>query len=410
MSDTPGALVQDWQSEIRYPVVYRMTTGSQIAAWILGLFFGGCGVGLLALLSQRSFDPFGFAFLGGIALCLLAVPVYCVTYAMKGRLTLEAQAIEVRKAFTTRRLQRSEILGRRLTQGRSTSYPVIVPKTGAPLIIERSTFGLDDRFNAWFNALPDLDAQERAQTLAMVERDATLGGNAQERLATLEKAKQAAKVLNLLPMGLLFWSFVYPRPYAAIVACAALLPWVAVVLVWAKPGLFQLDGKKGDVRPNLAGLLIMPPLVLAMRALLDVTLIDLRQLFLWGFVLGLPLCVAILAAPKAASKTSAKPWALPLLMLPFMMAYGCGLLALTDAMWDSAKPEVFQTAITGKDVSRGKTTTYYLHLAPWSKTIDEDRIAVSRAYYEAVDTGDAVCVRLHPGKFGLRWMQVGGCG
>lgn len=410
MSETSGTLVQDWQSEIRYPVVYKMTTGSQIASWILGLFFGACGVGLLVLLQQRSFDAAGYVFLGGIALCLLAVPVYCVAYATQGRLTLEAQAIEVRKAFTTRRLRRSEILGRRITQGRSASYPVIVPKAGRPMMIERSTFGLDDRFNAWFNALPDLDAQERAETLAMVERDASLGSNAQERLAALEKSRQAAKVLNLLPMGLLFWSFIYPKPYAAIVACAALLPWVAVVLVWARPGLFQFDGRKGDVRPNLAGLLIMPPLVLAMRALWDVTLVDLRQLLLWGFVLGLPLCVAVLAAPKAATKTTAKPWALPLLMLPFMMAYGCGLLALTDAMWDSAKPEVFQTAITGKDVSRGKSTTYYVHLAPWSKTIDEDRIAVPRAYFEAVDTGDIVCVRLHPGKFGLRWMQVGGCG
>ncbi|OOG62449.1 hypothetical protein B0E46_12440 [Rhodanobacter sp. B04] len=403
-------MVHDPQSEIRYPVVYKMTTGSQIASWILGLFFGTCGVGLLMFLLQGSFDPIGYAFLGGIALCLLAVSVYCIAYAMQGSLTLEAQAIEIRKAFITRRLQRSEILGRRITQGRSASYPVIVPRTGASITIERSTFGLDDRFSTWFNALPDLDAQERAEALAMVERDASLGSSAQERLATLEKAKQAVKVLNLLPMGLLFWSFVYPRPYAAIIACAAVLPWVAVVLTWAKPGLFQLDGKKGDVRPNLAMLLIMPPLVLAMRALLDVTLIDFRQLFLWGFVLGMPLCVAVFAAPKASSKATTKPWALPLLMLPFMMAYGCGLLALTDAMWDSAKPEVFRTAVTGKDISHGKTTTYYLHLAPWSKTIDEDRISVPHAYYEAVDKADVVCVRLHPGKFGLRWMQVGPCG
>lgn len=410
MSDASGALAQDGQSEIRYPVVYRMTTGSQVAYWILGLFFGACGVGLVLHLLQRSFDPFGFLFLGSTALCLFGIPFYCASYAINGRLTLERQAIEIRKAFTTRRLQSSEILGRRITQGRSTSYPVIVPRTGTPITIERSTFGLDDRFNAWFNALPDLDAQERAETLAMVERDASLGSNAQERLATLEKARQAAKVLNLLPLGLLFWGFVYPRPYAAIIACAAMLPWVAVVLAWAKPGLFQLDGKKGDVRPNLAMLLIMPPMVLAMRALLDVTLIDLRQLFMWGFVLGLPLCMAVFAAPKVSPKTTPKPWALPLLMLPFMTAYGCGLLALTDAMWDSAKPQVFQTTITGKDVSHGKSTTYYLHLAPWNQTIDEDRVAVTRSYYEAISMGDIVCVRLHPGKFGLRWMQVGGCG
>jgi hypothetical protein len=216
-------------------------------------------------------------------------------------------------------------------------------------------------------------------------------------------------VLNVLPMGLIFWAFFYPKPYVAVVACAALFPWIAVLLVWARPGVFRFDGKNSDVRPNLAILLIMPPMVLAMRALFDVTLVDLGQLFLWGFVTGLPLCAAILAGPKTPSSTAAKPWVLPLVMLPFMAAYGTGLLALTDSMWDDAKPQVFRTAVTGKDISHGKTTTYYLELAPWNPTVDKDRIAVPRSYYEMVTRGDTVCVRLHPGRFGLRWMQVGGC-
>jgi hypothetical protein len=64
----------------------------------------------------------------------------------------------------------------------------------------------------------------------------------------------------------------------------------------------------------------------------------------------------------------------------------------------------------GKNVSRGKTTTYYLDLAPWSADITKDHVSVPRSFYEAVQRGDTVCVRVHPGKFGLRWMQVSGCG
>ena len=410
MSDTSSAVVQDWQSEIRYPVVYQVTTGSRIASGVLGLFFGACGVGLVWLmLKQQTPQAFGYLFLGGTALALFAVPVYFISYAMNARLTLEKQAIELHKAFTARRLQRTDILGRRAGQGRSNNYQIIVPKVGRPLMIDRWSFGLDDRFNAWFNALPDLEAQERVATLEMVERDPKLGTNAKERVAKLEQAKQLAKVLNFAPFALLMWALIHPQPYGAVIACAAALPWVAVVLVWAKPGVFQFDGKQGDVRPNLAGLLIMPPLVLAMRAVFDVTLIDLSQLLLWGFVVGLPLCLAVAASPGVSSAPSRKRWALLLVMLPFMTIYGSGLLALTDAMWDRARPEVYQTSVTGKDVSRGKTTTYYVHLAPWSPTIDKDRISVSRAYYDTVGKGDVVCVRLHPGKFGLRWMQVGGC-
>lgn len=409
MSDMQGVLDKDWHRDIRYPLVYRVTMGQKIACALLGLMFGGMGVGLFFLLQNGRADGFGGAFLGMLAVGLLVVPVYAVAYAINARVTLEARAIEVRQAFGMRRLETKDILGRRLVTGRNVVYPVIVPKEGRTLRLTRSTFGLDDRFNAWFNALPDLDEQERASTLALVEQDVTLGSNAQERLAKLEKAKQTAKVLNFLPLVLLAWGYVYPRPYGAMVACAALMPWLAIVLAWTKPNLFQLDGKQGDVRPNLGGLLIMPPLVLAIRALFDVNVIDLKPLFLWGFALGLPLCLAVIMVPKSASSTTKKPWLLPLVMLPFMAAYGVGLLALGDTMWDNAPVQVFQTSITGKHESHGRSTTYEVYLAPWGDTAGESSIRVSRGYYAAVQRGDRVCVRLHPGRFGLRWMQLGSC-
>ncbi len=409
MSDMQGLLDKDWHKDIRYPLVYRVTTLQKVACGLLGLMFGAMGIGMFYLLQDGHFDGVTGAFLGLVAVGLLAVPVYALAYAVNARVTLEARAIEVHHAFGSRRLETKDIVGRRLVTGRNVVFPVIVAKQGRTLRLTRSTFGLDDRFNAWFNALPDLDEQERASTLAMVEQDVTLGSNAQERLAKLEKAKQAAKALNLLPLGLLAWGFVYPSPYAALVACAALLPWVAIALSWARPNLFQLDGKQGDVRPNLATLLIMPPLVLAMRALFDVNVIDLKQLFLGGFVLGLPLCLAVVMAPKVASSTAKKAWVLPLVMLPFMTAYGVGLLALVDMMWDDAPVQVFPTSITGKHVSHGKSTTYEVYLAPWGESHEEDSVRVSRAYFDAVNRGDRVCVRLHPGKFGLRWMQLGSC-
>ncbi|HET6554077.1 MAG TPA: hypothetical protein VFG49_11125 [Dyella sp.] len=409
MSDMQGVLGKDWQRDIRYPLVYRVTTGQKVACGFLGVLFGAMGIGLLYLLQTGHSDGLATAFLAFMAMCLLAIPVYAFAYASNASVTLEANAIEIRKAFGSRRLERAGIEGRRLMRGRNAVYPLIVPKQGAPMQIARSTFGLDDRFNAWFDDLPDLDEKERVATLAMVERDVTLGSNAQERLATLEKAKKMGKVLNLLPMILLAWSFMYPQPYAAVVACAAVLPWVAIVLSWAKPNLYQLDGKQSDVRPNVAVLLIMPPMVLALRALLDVHIVDLQPLFLWGAVLGLPLCLAVVLTPKTSTPASKKPWVLPLVMLPFVAAYGVGLLAIVDTMWDEAPAQVFQTSISGKHVSHGKSTTYEVYLAPWNDTIHEDSITVSRSYFDAVNKGDAVCVRLHPGKFGLRWMQLGSC-
>ena len=410
MSDVQGVLQKDWHRDIRYPLIFPMAKGQKIACWFLGLMFGAMGVGMLFLGTRDQVEPVVAAFFDAMGVCLLFVPVYCVFYANRAQLTLDANTIEVRKAFSTRRLEVRDILGRRTIQTRSGSFPMIVPKSGRSWRVEVSTFGLDDRFKAWLNALPDLDAQDREATLAEVSRDTSLGSNPTERLAKLEKARQLGKALSVAAMALTFWGFAYPRPYGLVIGAAALLPWVAVVLLWAKPALFQLDGKAADVKPNLAVLLIMPPMMIAMRAVSDLTIVDLKRLFLWGAVMALPLVLAIGAAPRSGSVPGKGRAALMFLMLLFTATYSTGLLALTDALWDQAPPEVYPTAITGKDVSRGKSTTYYVHLAPWSRDIQENRIAVSRAFYEAVQKGDTTCVRLHPGKFGLRWMQLGGCG
>ncbi|WP_157971451.1 hypothetical protein [Dyella sp. C9] len=409
MTDTAGVLGLDWQRDIRYPVVYKVTTGWRIAMVALALFFAGAGVVIAFTASQRSLEASGVLLLGTFVLIPLALAVYCVNYALGASLTLERDAIAVCKPFVDRRLTRAQIRGRRVVQARNANYKQVVPIDGSPLMIDATSFGLDDRFQAWFNALPDLDQVAREETLAEVANDPTLGSNPQERLARLQKAQQLGKAIAFAPLLVLMWVMIIPQPYGLAIACAALLPWVAAVLVWLKPGLFKLDGKQGDVRPNVAGLLVTPPLALALRALLDVDMVDVGTLFLWGALASLPLWLAVVWAPRTEA-VRGRRWVLPMLMLPFMLAYGAGLLAITDMMLDAARPQVIPATVTGKDVSRGKSTTYYVHLARWSAAIDKNRIAVPRAYYEAVEPGDTVCVRLHPGRFGLRWVQLGGCG
>lgn len=410
MSDVQGMLDKDWQRGTSHPLVYNVTVGWRIAMVILAVFFAACGIAIGFMAAQRQPDMVGMLALIAFVSIPLALAVYCFCYAFGARLTLERDAIEVRRPFVSRRLSRAQIRGRRFVQSRNTtSYKLIVPVSGRLLMIDTTCFGLDDRFYAWFNALPDLDQAAQDEALAEVKNDPSLGSSPQERLDKLKKAQQFGRVVAFAPIVLFMWVLVMPRPYGLAVTCAALLPWLGMALVWFKPALFKIDGKQGDVRPNVAPLLMTPPLALALRALLDVTIVDLGPLFLWGFLASLPLMLAVVLAPRTET-VQARRWLLPLVLLPFTMAYGVGVLALTDVNWDLVQPQVIQTTVTGKDVSRGKSTTYYVHLARWSATIDKDRIAVPRAYYEAVGRGDTVCVRLHPGKFGLRWVQLGGCG
>jgi len=213
-------------------------------------------------------------------------------------------------------------------------------------------------------------------------------------------------MLYLFPLVIMLWVMLYPHPYQLAIACAVMVPWVGIVVSWMSPGRFLLDGTRGDSRQSLGMLLFGPSLALTLRALIDIHVIDIQSLILWGSLLGLPLWSATVSAPTAPEKNR---WITLLLMLPVSMIYGGSSLAFANVMWDNQPPEVFTTTVTGKDVSRGKNTTYHVSLSTWNASVGENRVAVSRSYYDKVDKGDVVCVRLHPGKFGLRWMQVGDC-
>jgi hypothetical protein len=74
-----------------------------------------------------------------------------------------------------------------------------------------------------------------------------------------------------------------------------------------------------------------------------------------------------------------------------------------------ASVQLFQTPITGKHVSHDRSTTYEVYLAPWGDMRGEDSVRVSRSYFDAVKQGDTACIRLHPGRFELRWTQLASC-
>lgn len=409
MNDGQAVLGKDWHQDIRYPLAYPVTRGQKIACWLLGLMFGGMGGGMLFVATQSHKGATGGIVLIGVGLCLLCVPLYTLVYAGRARVTLEADAIEVQKAFTLRRLARSDIRGHRTLRTRTGRIVVLVPKSGGSVRIESSTFGLDDRFWAWLGSLPNLDDEERTATLEEVSRDASLGANPDERLAKLDQAKRLARVLNIAAMVVVYWGYIYPRPYGLVIAAAAALPWLGVILLWSRPGLFRLDGRPVDAKPNIALMVFVPPPVLVIRALFDLTIVDVWKWLPWGAALGIPLFVALAARPRGGASDGKRTVA-TVLVLPFAIVYGIGLLALADALWDRAQPDGYPTIVLGKDVSHGKTTTYSLDLGSWRKDIDKNHVDVSRAFYESVQRGDKVCVYLHPGRFDLRWMQVGDCG
>jgi hypothetical protein len=96
-------------------------------------------------------------------------------------------------------------------------------------------------------------------------------------------------------------------------------------------------------------------------------------------------------------------------LLFFTAVYGWGLAATADAVLDKSAPGSYATTVQGMHESHGRSTSYYLELAPWGPIQRLNNVSVSRTTYEGAFIGELVCLELRPGALRVEWYQVVAC-
>jgi len=391
-------------ADSQYPRVYRYAVGRRVFLYFFAAILAAIGAWMIAVPIRQPAAAGTWLLLGGAGLVLLGGVMAASTAVSK--LILRADAIELVGLLRTRQLRRGELAGRRRQATRGGSILFLVPKAGRAVPLD-SGMPRDRLLDAWIDALPDLDLIEREASEAKLLADPAFGSNPRERLARLTRARQFSKVANGMAIALLAWAYLYPHPYTLAIGVLALLPWCAVLIVMLSRGLIAFDTRRNDARPNVAMLLLLPGIVLGLRAMLDVHVLDVMPVFVYGFIASLPL---VLSAWMMAPKDSLKPWAFPLtLLLLVAVPYGGGGLLLADVELDHQPAQAFPTQVLRKYISTGKHSSPHLVLAPWGPRVMGEDISVNRAYYAHVDEGASVCMNLHPGAFGMRWYDMGDC-
>jgi hypothetical protein len=260
----------------------------------------------------------------------------------------------------------------------------------------------DAAFDAWIEALPDLDAQDEAASRAAIADNPEFGSSEPERLERLAGARRIATVLNGLAIGAAGWGYLYPRPYGLAVASLVLLPWVALLLVFRSHGLFRVSTQRNDVRPSLAPCLYVPGFALLARAVGDVGVIDLTQAFAVALAVGVVLALVAIASDVSA-RTPAAIFGLIVLCGP----YGYGAAVTMNALVDRSARQDFKVPVLTRYMTHGRSTSYHLRLAPWGPRSEQNDVMVSQAVYSA--PGDTVCIQLKAGALGIRWFWIGRC-
>lgn len=389
------------QTEMQ-PAVYRKQRWRRVCLYLGAPFFLLGSVGLLMAASQAppAKAPLAYSF----ALLVLAFSFYMIASAVRPRIVLDARSIAVRGVFRERCADRSEIEGLRTAASRYGSYKQLVLKDGRKPIAVRSRFKTDDDFRAWFQDLPDLDKRDREALLARIAQQQDLGSTAEERLAALARAKQ----YNIALMGIAVAAAVglnfTAAPWMEVSAVVlVLIPLLDAWLCWRSPLLYTAFRKKQDPRAEtIHGLLIAG---LGMFFHLAPFHFLSRLPLIGGMaVLGL---ITLAVYYQAVRDGTGNKALIAAVLLAALYAYGT--MTTLDVCFDSSNGTHSSTSVIGKHVARGRSTSYYLRLAPWGPVSAAQNVSVSARLYRATSVGDTVCLDLHPGWLRVPWFRVGAC-
>lgn len=127
-------------------------------------------------------------------------------------------------------------------------------------------------------------------------------------------------------------------------------------------------------------------------------------------IIAAPIALGYMAAFAAAGNRGLSRPGLLLGILFFVGLYSYSLAMVADTLGDHGDVQTYSAQVLGKHISSGRSTSFYLQLAPWGPKTEPSQVSVSSSTYRAVTPGDEVCLQLHPGNLHAPWYRLAACG
>jgi uncharacterized protein (DUF697 family) len=356
----------------------------------------------ICLTSAETHIDFFFVSLAGL---LAILGAFFASIALRSRLVIDRDHIEVRGAFRERSAELNEIEGYRTIRDRNGSYTKFYLKQGHGTITMSNYFATDDDFRSWLQQITDLDLRDRDALLTEISEQQDLGATSDERLATLSRA-QTTSILALVvaiaaAAAVNFGEPILQAPFAV---ALSLVPVALAMLMQRSPLLYSVFKRKSDPRAELSFALIVTSFGFLFRNR-GIHLVSIEPLLIIIAVVALAYCAAFVQS----SSQSTSPIGTVIALLLFAGMYSYGVAVAADSLADHSKASTFAVEVTGKRISRGRSTTYYLRLAPWGPMDSPNEISVSRATYDGFVPGQQLCISLHQGRLHAPWYRAVSC-
>ena len=331
--------------------------------------------------------------------------IYLVALALRSRVIIEGNRIEIRGAFTDHFADLNEIEGLRTVSSRNGKFTQFYLNNGRRTLTLSNYFDKDEAFNNWLRRVPDLDKRDRDRILEKISQQEDLGSTPQERLGALAQAKTySIFALVIAVAAAVAASYGIPALYLPFSIALALVPIALAVLLHRSPLLYTVFKRKDDPRAELLYALIVSSFGLLIRAR-GIHFVSLESV---GVVVAL-LTVAYIAAFYHSFFESPSPIRTFFALLLFGMLYSYGAVTVADAVGDPSTATRYVVHVVGKHYTTGRSRAFYLELEPWGPVARRNDLGVSQAVYEKASRGDQVCLDLRPGRLNAAWYTQVSC-
>jgi hypothetical protein len=330
--------------------------------------------------------------------CLFA---YGLIDTIQSRLIIGNDHITSINPLGARTLKFEDILGYKIER----NGIFIMPKIPTDKKIKTSTYiEKADQITAWLSSkFTDLNKQELAEQENHILKDDGLGLSLQAREYRLAEARRIARITNATGFVLFLWITFYPVFYTVVLIIGIIYPLIIIILLYLYRGLLRVDERKNNAYPSVSTGFIMAGLSLSLRALFDYNILEYKQLWITTGTLAVLLIILILIATKLPKFKSVQDYFMIFTLMILTYSYSFGAYTISNCLFDKSAPKYYRTNIVQKEISKDRSTTYYIIVTSWHNTEKIEKVTVSSEDYDRTSIGDEIAIAEMKGLFGTPW-------
>ncbi len=385
---------------------YSLAPGWKIFIIIFCIIIMGAGVAGFIYAFFHSTDPTATMLVGTASGFAIIAGIWMIVETIVSKIILGEDYIKSITLFTKRELLFSQIKG--YTQ--DENYIYLAPVSNDLKRIKVYIFmGINRELRQWIERrYNNLTLSMADQTMREVMSDERYGSGQKERELLFEKARRDATAVNIACCAAAGGIFI-PQVSLYAMILAMIAPWIAIAYMYYYKGLIAIDTYKGSPLPSLFLAVSAPAFILFIFRGININVLDTTNIWLPAIAIGLlmALFLVITAIRGALSSNRAATWAAGFLYLFIIPAYSYGTVLSLNTCFDNSSPAYFETEVLFKRVSKGKSTSYHLQLAPWGPVHNTEDVRVDKNFYFRTDLNSKVGIALKKGWLDIPWFTVG---